>query len=98
MKAERWKQVEELFHRATELPVAVREAWLESACAGDATLRAEVRALLASDNVAGGFVEGQVHGAIVEFHERQTAPAERRLGPYKLVRELGRGGMGTVYL
>ena len=45
MTAERWKQVEELFFQAAEMPPAARDAWLESACGGDEELKREVRDL-----------------------------------------------------
>ena len=98
MNADRWKHVEELFHQAADLAPTARAAWLDAHCAGDAELRHEVEALLASDEAGRGFLQNEVKGAIVDFHETQAPAAPRRAGPYKLVSELGRGGMGTVYL
>ncbi|MGC4049614.1 MAG: protein kinase [Paludibaculum sp.] len=98
MSPENWKRVEELFHEAVDLPKAERGPWLDARCAGDAELRAEVLALLDSDESGRGFVEQEVAGAVLDLHSRQAAAEPRRIGPYRLVRELGRGGMGTVYL
>ncbi|MGJ5815150.1 protein kinase domain-containing protein [Paludibaculum fermentans] len=98
MGPDNWKRVEELFNEAVELPKAERARWLDEQCAGDAELRTEVLALLDSDEAAQGFVEQEVAGAVLELHSRRAAPETRRIGPYRLVRELGRGGMGTVYL
>lgn len=98
MAPDNWKRVEELFNEAVELPKAERGPWLDAQCGGDAELRSEVLALLASDESGRGFVEQEVAGAVLELHSRQAAAEPRRIGPYRLVRELGRGGMGTVYL
>jgi serine/threonine protein kinase len=98
MSPERWKEVDGLFHQAVEVPAAERAAWLARVCDNDTDLPDEVSALLASDDSAQGFLQQKIKGAIVEFHTA-PAPAEpRRIGPYRLVRELGRGGMGTVFL
>jgi len=96
---DRWKKVDALFHAALEQPRAGRLEWLAVEC-DDSELFADVSALLASDEAAeGGFVEAKVAGAIIDFHEKEVATNRmRRVGPYRLVREQGRGGMGTVYL
>ena len=100
MSPERWKSVGELFHTALEKPPEQRKPWVESACAGDVELRAEVLSLLGSDAVAGeGFIEKKVQPAVVSLLQANGQPAvPARVGPYRLVREVGRGGMGTVYL
>lgn len=100
MTPERWRRLGELFHQALEVAPEERTAWADHACAGDAELRQELTSLLASDRAAGGgFVEDRVKSAVLSFYEESTPPGQvRRVGPYRLVRELGRGGMGTVYL
>ncbi|MFN7916906.1 MAG: serine/threonine-protein kinase [Vicinamibacterales bacterium] len=90
---------------ALEQPPADRERWLDTACAGDSDLRQEVASLLAAHDSAGGFLSASaveapgMAGAVMHAtREAQTLPAGRTVGPYRLVRELGRGGMGIVYL
>jgi eukaryotic-like serine/threonine-protein kinase len=94
----RWRQVEELFHDALDRPESEREGWLEFSCCGDAELRQQVQSLLDSDSAAAGaFVGSRVERAVVQL-DTQIDPARCRVGPYRLIRELGRGGMGAVYL
>ncbi|MBS1875642.1 MAG: protein kinase [Acidobacteria bacterium] len=99
MTPERWRRIEELFHQASEMAAESRAAWLDGACEGDKDLERQVLELLASDDEAGGgFVEGHVGAALKEFDAAPAPAPERRAGPYRLVREIGRGGMGTVFL
>src|SRR5882724_4731434 len=100
MTPERWRAASDLFERALDLPGDERAKWLEEQCAGDGELKREVSSLLSSHSeVQSGFLEQQVKGAVVALFEESTpGGAQRRVGPYRLIRELGRGGMGTVYL
>lgn len=97
-----WERVERIFHQALEQLPETRGAWLESACAGDPGLRAEVASLLESDAAAvAGFVGANVRQAVLDLREEGVAkPAMegRLVGHWRLIRELGQGGMGTVYL
>ncbi len=92
MEAEHWQRVREVFRRALELEVEERGAFLDQTCGGDRSLRSEVELLLASLSAAGDFLEepaGRLPGAGWEG---------QRIGSYELVKRIGRGGMGEVYL
>ncbi len=90
----RWLQVKELFQQATELATAERLPFLVQACGGDAALRAEVEKLLAADANAAAFLESTP----LTLLNTDSLAAGQQLGSYRLLSELGRGGMGTVYL
>ena len=99
MNAERWQAIGELFEQALPLPAGERTALLESACGVDQELRREVVSLLASHNAGGGFLQHRIEKALASFHDTSVAGTQPvRVGPYRLIRELGRGGMGTVFL
>jgi hypothetical protein len=94
---ERWRRIEEVFQSAVDQPLDERDAFLDRACAGDPELRDEIASLLRSDAVAGGFPENLIRGEAGLF-AGVPAPLARRFGPYRIVSELGQGGMGAVYL
>ena len=95
MTDDRFRRCEELFHSARALDGAARETFLATACAGDPPLQAEVERLLRAHDRSAGFI--QIPAATVA--EAIEVPlAGRRVGAYRLVGELGRGGMGAVYL
>lgn len=84
----------ELFDRAIALPAAERDAFLERNCA-DADMRARVRVLLAASDRAGDAFLARSAG---ELAVAGVGRAGRRLGAYRIIREIGHGGMGAVYL
>src|SRR6187200_747305 len=95
---ERWQQIKPLLASAIECPPAERAARLAAACAGDGALKAEVESLLAAHDAAGMFLDTSARSAPGHDASLDAARAGQRIGPYVLIRELGRGGMGVVYL
>jgi len=90
--AERFRRIEELFHAALELPAAERDAFL-LASENDAALRAEVLRLLARHDGS----DTALHAAL-DAATALPQPTAQQIGPYRVLRELGVGGMGTVLL
>lgn len=92
----------EIFNDALDLPAEERAALVERACGGDAALRAEVEDLLAIHEAAGAFL------ASPTAREAEPAPAARipataeavgaKIGPYKLLQQIGEGGFGSVFM
>ncbi len=98
MTPESWRRVGELFHEAVAVAPGERSLWAVQACDGDEELLRELKSLLESDRQAReGFVRDQVKAGLVSFYRAAERPEPRRAGPYRLIREIGRGGMGTVY-
>ena len=100
MTPDRWQAIGELFDQALAAPTGERTALIDRVSGTDEEVRREVRSLLASHNAApGGFVQKRIHVALESFQRTSTAASTpARVGPYRLVRELGRGGMGAVFL
>src|SRR4051794_1350722 len=90
---------EEIFHDALAKPQAERPAFLGAACAGDQPLQRRVEALLNAHENPGSFLAEQPPTPAVTVDE---VPVSERpgtvIGPYKLLQQIGEGGMGTVYM
>jgi len=100
VNTERWHQVRGILDRAIALPPDGRPTYLEKACAGDAELKVEVESLLRSHERAGNdFLNIPVVDLrnLVPNCEVTRSYIGRRVGVYKIIEEIGQGGMGEVY-
>ncbi|HTG33289.1 MAG TPA: tetratricopeptide repeat protein [Thermoanaerobaculia bacterium] len=93
MRFKHWNRVKEILEAVEGLPAEERIAYISMACAGNEILRHEVEKLLSADLGRVSFLETR-HPYVL------SSPLEQgdRIGAYSIVSELGRGGMGTVYL
>src|SRR6266699_2907283 len=100
MKAERWKQVNDLFQSAVERAPGERAAFLHEACHGDEELRREVDSLLTSYERAENFIELPAFEVAPELvtNDRAGALVGELIGHYRIESLIRVGGMGEVYL
>jgi non-specific serine/threonine protein kinase/serine/threonine-protein kinase len=98
LQLDRWHQIKDLFSSALEHPTAERSAFLDRSCGEDIELLAQVRSLLDAHESSLGFIERPA------VERAGLAPAleplnwqGRRLGNYRIISEIGRGGMSHVY-
>ena len=92
---QRWQQVKSVLDQTLDQEPGERVAFVTRACRGDEELLHEVESYLRS---AVAVEEGFLEQPAVVLPERESLPAGHAIGPYRVVREIGRGGMGTVYL
>ena len=100
MNAQRWQQVNDLFHSAVERAPEERTAFLDEACYGDESLCREVKSLLASHEQTENFIESPAFETAPELliSNKPAALIGTLIGHYLIERLIGVGGMGEVYL
>jgi serine/threonine protein kinase/Tol biopolymer transport system component len=100
MDSIRWQEIEELFNTALGLPADEREAFLDAACARDAELRREVDSLISQVSEPDNLLTGSAFtlGAQLLAKDPDKDFEGSNFGTYRIVRSLGSGGMGRVFL
>ena len=101
MENERWQQVESLYHSALTKQPSERSNFLVEACAGDEELRREVESLLSYEDRAETFIESpalDVAARMMADEHSRTVRVGESFNQYRIVSQIGAGGMGEVYL
>src|SRR4051812_10002938 len=97
MDSKDWQRVESLFTRTADLPPDERRRLLDEVCGTNLQLRTEIESLLAHDGENDNVISAPLaHESALVLNWRPLDGD--RLGAYRVIREIGRGGMGTVYL
>jgi eukaryotic-like serine/threonine-protein kinase len=92
-----WERVQDIFLTAADLPESEQSAFLDGACADDTALRKEVESLLRADREGEGVLASAIESAAESILEEPDIVG-MRLGAYRVTSEIGRGGIGAVYL
>jgi hypothetical protein len=92
-------EANEIFLRALEvLPPEARRTFLDDACRADRLLREQVESLLAANEQAGSFLEAPAPNLVATAEEPVRERPGTLIGPYKLMEQIGEGGMGLVFV
>jgi len=97
----RFRHVDTVFDAVIDLPTSEQTDFLERACAADPELRAEVLELLRAYHRSDSFLDGaaaDIAAPLLQAAAALAGPVPDHIGPFRVVREIGRGGMGRVFL
>ncbi|GAB5521924.1 MAG: hypothetical protein RhofKO_41750 [Rhodothermales bacterium] len=97
MDNDRWQRLQALYFEAAEKPAEQHEAFLHQACGDDPELFEEVRSLLAAEATP-SLLDASVEALSTLMPAPDTPQMPTAIGPYRVMQQLGRGGMGTVHL
>ena len=102
MTPQLWAKIKPIFNHAIELPAQQREAYLRQACDGDEPMRQELQSLLAAHRDDASALDrlprtAMANALALDPQDDGPALAGQRVGAYRLIERIGRGGMGDVY-
>jgi serine/threonine-protein kinase len=98
---DRFRRVDSIFDAAVDIPAGERTAFIDRECGDDEALRAEVHELVRAYHQSDSVLESpaaRLAAPLLESAAAASGPVPERIGPFRIVREIGRGGMGRVFL
>ena len=100
MTPERWQRVKEIFNSALQYESAERSRFLSQACGEDQELRREVESLIRAHEEDGSFIDSPAYEVAADLltDEQNELAIGQTFGHYEILSQLGKGGMGEVYL